>query len=72
MGNARPFAMGGDEIAWAGLFAGEPAPTGTASVVRLADNLVGAGLPAKRPAQDISSPLMAKGRAFPIPRYTPL
>ena len=27
MGNARPFAIGGDEMSCAGLFAGKPAPT---------------------------------------------
>ncbi|RCL23235.1 hypothetical protein C6A77_18860 [Pseudomonas sp. AFG_SD02_1510_Pfu_092] len=35
----------------AGPFAGKPAPTGAGQVLRPAENRVGAGLPAKGPAQ---------------------
>ncbi|AJG11765.1 hypothetical protein RK21_00257 [Pseudomonas plecoglossicida] len=34
-----------------GLFAGKPAPTGTAQPSAFMQNIVGAGLPAKRPVQ---------------------
>ncbi|SPO56922.1 protein of unknown function [Pseudomonas sp. JV551A1] len=52
-----------------GLFAGKPAPTGTAQPSKAAEIPVGAGLPAKRPAQRVNvyNPYAVWLTAYPPP-----